>query len=358
MSTLRDQRIDLEMMYEKSAFGAARVQIQLGQAFSRCRRRPALDESRVDTGLITDIVSMRSRQFLLSRLVRPGKLLCAPHVGHELSGVDAPELPVTGRKWTAWQKARASLVQTLLYVASTCRARFRGAVFALSVQEGTHSNVVYVDLPRGESAKCFLFEPNGTSFVARTGGLSRLRHAVARANDLAPGTFETEVTLADIDGVQVALGTDASDPSAYEGIGVCAAVTHWAIHAWANANIDRERFDAFVQALERRVRADPARYRVILGTFLQKTTEGLTAPLGKGSVYNAVLQAALERDFVSSDAKQHLGPFCQSAACETSRIDLEYKCSLGSVRAAGALALDPCQDLVDLSSVAKDVLLR
>lgn len=346
------ERSRLERAYRESVFHRMSAGVRLAYRGEGCRpetRLPPLDDDAV-----LDVVQMRALQVRLGALVRAdeGRLgdcekdrhrcVCAPHVGHALGDRDAPGTPLDGSKWTAWQKSRASLAQTLLYVVRACRG-FRGAVFGLSVANDEHSNMVYVDLAT-DPPRCYLFEPNGTAFASTTGGLTRLQDAVRRANARTGGAVHPDVLLADVHGVQRALGTDAEDPRAYEGMPICGAVTHWVVHLFATSAQATEGgsdFRAFVDGLARAVLADPAEHRRRVVAFLGEATKRLgagSAGTPEASRYGAALHRALEGDLTSDR-------FASLCLCQSFEVDVEYTCHLGPLEASGVVHVDACGDV-------------
>ena len=373
----------LEDEYKRSAFGAMRAGLQIAvRSGPRCAYRmpPAAVEEAVA------VVALRAMQPVLTALTRPPRggaaacdaglrwltappaaacgggapsRVCAPHVGYKLGEADAPGLPLDGTKWTAAQKVRAGLAQTLAYVFLVCARDWRGALFCLPVQNEGHSNFVYVDLAAGARARCLLFEPNGRAYARRTGGVERLRRAAARANALlgGAGAFEAGAAVVNVEGVQAQLGMvpvrAAGRRRVSRGFAVCASVTHWAIHLWVQEQPTPRTFEAFVRDLEARVRADRPRAWADLLAFMQGATRLLASPARavgapprpraqRRSVYAQQVHEVLSRDLAA------LARGC-ARGCTDATVTFRYRCSVGdgALAAAGGVVVPVCH--VDLT---------
>lgn len=322
---MRDERARLEKAYKNSIFGSWSC------SFSIRAPRHCL-ELRLDGGdtlheFVNAVVTTRSAQPVLSALVRgrPQHRVCAPHVATSLDDAVAG-LPLTGRKWTVAEKARASLAETLGYCVVRC-SRYEGAIFTLPVRsrqstgDTDHANFVFVDLRRAP-AKVYLFEPNGPRF--HTDAASRLEHALRLLEQLLPGRVDPRFDAPGSRGLQLLLGV-APSAGRMESFAICGAVTHWLIHKFVTFDGPALSFPDFVDALEAAVEREPARARDAIVAFMGAVTNAM-----EGGRYAAGLRENVERDLARMEPVA-----CprQGACGGDHRVVVEVSASIGPVQA-------------------------
>jgi hypothetical protein len=263
----------LEDAYEKSVFSAGKMSFTY---------RPMTDVTEKQLG---GCINMRLHSFISDSVLRGCPHICVPHV--QCLFVSGGKYHPVTKKWDVLQKESASYSQTLRYVCKRCRMAkngskraYQGALIPLSVgvKDSTtrHSNMLYVDL-RPSKAICYLFEPNGTKFIKKTDSLEKLKKAIRVANKRSgKEIIISDVKLFDGVGVQQALGYEhvvekhprfTRHITAYHGIGICSAVTHWTMRKWfEDSSIP---LSDFCENLSSIIKLDPAKYRKEIFDFIK-----------------------------------------------------------------------------------------
>ena len=286
-------------------------------------------------------IKMRLNSFISDYVLRACPTICLPHV-QCLFRPGGKYHPIY-KKWDVLQKESAAFSQTLRYVCKRCRMTkngsqraYEGALIPLSVdvKESTigHSNMLYVDL-RPSKATCYLFEPNGIEFLRKTNSLEKLKKAIRVANKRSgKEIIIPDVKLFDSVGVQQALGYEyvvekhsrfTRYVTAYHGIGICSAVTHWTMRKWfANLSIP---LSDFCEKLSSVIKLDPAKYRKEIFDFI-KTDMGTSTSVAEIQSY---MSSKLDDDFCK--VKQRLPDL---------KIRCDFKVILSHMHASGHINSD------------------
>ena len=290
-----------------------------------------------------EVMRIRSLQILTNILLRSNNVVCAPHMRCSFDDGDLVNLNFD-RKWSIFEKASAGFGQTLAYVVVRCKKTYKGALLPLDVSSTEtgvgHANMIFIDL-RNDQAECYLFEPNGESFVSKTNAKSKIKSAIRVANKLlGKMMISPSVHLANVKGVQSAFGYEKKVTGRYtyetwHGIGICGAVTFWTMYHWLRSS--NPSFPDYAEELARKIESNTDMYRTNILDFMVKMTELL---LSEGNDQNKHANTFSERTFraLKRDIKSRL----HACTCEGTEVDIIYDVSLGSIRGGGTLEFSRC----------------
>lgn len=334
--SLRDSKRSLEEEYEISPFGPYRLSAHYTLRYASGCKAVVDDFHRGRIfPLLERVFRMRAMQPLVDDLLRLSNRVCAPHLRNkfeERSPATVQALP-QNRKWTAFEKASASLGQSLAYAVRSCR-EFEGILLDLHVvmersddpdPEVGHANFVYIDTVTSE---LFLFEPNGARFVERTNALRLLAEGIAEASSL--GIQLEGPVVADVRGIQYLLGFEEPDSlhpfaRSYAALAICNAVTYWTLHAWLSLS-ERMEFRSFLREFAERVAANPREARERILAFMVDTREWFQQDEPSNRMrYAALVHTALKADMALLHSSESSSCATLSAQVSVQLGELEYE---------------------------------